>query len=178
MCRARPFSFSGCAGNFRRIMVHDSMMKFTARIALAVVICVGLAGCQGGGLGGSEVTANVMQRSPAAATLINNYRKRRGLDPVAEDPRLMRAAAAHAQDLASSGKLSHTGSDRSDPSVRARRAGYVFSNVGENVSGGRASLTEVIQSWVDSPEHRENLEMKPASHFGLCLLYTSPSPRD
>lgn len=148
-------------------------MRIPAILALAFM----LTACMGGSLvgGQSDVTAVVMQRSPAAATLINNYRKRRGLNSVKEDPRLMRAAAQHAQDLASAGKVSHYGTDGSDPAARARRAGYQFSNVGENVSAGRASLTEVIQAWVDSAPHRRNLELKPASHFGLAHAFSPDS---
>jgi len=146
-------------------------MRIVGIIALAMV----LTGCMGGSLGGTDVTAVVMQRSEQSGKLINQYRAKVGLSPVSEDPRLMRAAADHARDLAASARVSHYGSDGSDPAARTRRAGYTFSNIGENVSAGRASLTEVIQAWIDSGSHRANLELSPATHFGLAHSFSPES---
>ena len=150
------------------------------RVLIVIVAGAMLAACVGGSgggglLGGSDVTAVVQQRSPAAGKMINDYRARRGLGAVSEDPRLMKAAADHADDLASAARVSHYGTDGSDPAVRTRRTGYTFSNIGENVSAGRASLTEVIQAWIESAPHRRNLELEPASNFGLAHSFSPDS---
>jgi uncharacterized protein YkwD len=148
-----------------------------AVVAPALVILAACVSGGGGGslFGGADVTAVVQQRMPQASKLINAYRQNNGLGAVREDPRLMQAAAQHAQDLAATSSVSHYGSDGSDPASRARRAGYSFSNIGENVSAGRASLTEVIQAWIDSSPHRRNLELQPASHFGLAHSFSPES---
>ncbi len=143
---------------------------------LLLSACVSGEGGSGGSLfGGADVTAVVQQRMPQASKLINTYRKKNGLQPVREDPRLMKAAAEHAGDLAAVERVSHYGRDGSDPASRARRSGYTFSNIGENVSAGRASLTEVIQAWIDSAPHRRNLELQPATHFGLAHSFSPES---
>ncbi len=159
------------------------------RVFIIISISLIAAGCVSGGvseeaifggageaiLGGTDVTAVVPQRMPEASKLINAYRLKKGLGAVSEDPHLMKAAAEHARDLAAVAKVSQYGSDGSDPAVRARRVGYVFSNIGENVSAGRASLTEVIQAWIDSDPHRRNLELEPATHFGLAHAFSPKS---
>lgn len=150
------------------------------RAVIVIVAALLVAGCVSGSSGtgsllGSDVTAVVQQRSPQAGKLINEYRARNGLGPVSEDPRLMRAAAEHASDLAARSRVSHYGSDGSDPATRTRRAGYSFSNIGENVSAGRASLTEVIQAWIESAPHRANLVLDPATHFGLAHSFSPDS---
>ena len=150
--------------------------KWVIMTGLLLSACVGAGGGSPGGLfGGADVTAVVEQRMPQASKLINTYRTKNGLKPVREDPRLMKAAAEHASDLAAAAKVSHYGSDGSNPASRARRAGYTFSNIGENVSAGRASLTEVIQAWIDSAPHRRNLELQPATHFGLAHSFSPES---
>jgi len=150
--------------------------QFVVFAGLLATACVGGGGGSGGTLfGGADVTAVEQQRTPQAASLINGYRARKGLGPVSEDARLMKAAAQHASDLAAVARVSHYGSDGSDPASRARRAGYTFSNIGENVSAGRASLTEVVQAWIESDAHRRNLELQPATHFGLAHSFSPES---
>ena len=154
-------------------------MTRSMRGLFVILGCALMAGCVSGGggslFGGADVTAVVPQRMPQAAHLINTYRSKHGLGAVREDPRLMEAASKHASDLAASERVSHYGSDGSDPAARARRAGYTFSNIGENVSAGKASLTEVIQGWIESETHRRNLALQPATHFGFAHSFSPES---
>lgn len=144
-----------------------------AKIWLARMLVAGLvaalAGCVG--IGRSDVTAVVMQQSPALGQLLNAYRADHGLSQVTRDQRLMQAAAEQARDMAARDAVSHYGGDGSDPASRVRRVGYDFYNIGENVSAGRASRAEVIQAWIDSPPHKANLELSPATHFGMAHAF-------
>ena len=51
--------------------------------------------------------------------------------------RLTEAARGHARDMAEHDKLTHDGSDGSDPETRIKRAGYVYKEIGENVAAAR-----------------------------------------
>src|SRR5262249_54156569 len=70
---------------------------------------------------------------------------------------LERAAIEHSHDMASHDYMDHTGRDGSLPSDRVTRAGYKWQTVGENLASGIVTPEEVVNGWVGSPHHCENL---------------------
>ena len=110
-----------------------------------------------------------------AGRQLNAYRVRYGLKPLAPNIVLHGVARSHARDLARRDRVSHTGSDDSDPSIRATRAGYRWSVFGENISAGRMTFSEVLQAWHDSPAHRRNLQLAGATEFGLAVIHEPDS---
>lgn len=108
--------------------------------------------------------------APAAATpaeagqmlaLINQIRTEHGLPTVRLEPRLTEAAEAHSRDMARHDVLGHEGSDGSTLEDRMARVGYAFRVVAENVAGGQKTPEQVVEAWMNSPEHRENI-LRPA----------------
>ncbi len=106
-----------------------------------------------------------------AQALINAYRKKSGLRPLALDAKLTAAAKAHSLDLAKWDRISHYGSDGSNPWDRVRRAGYQPTLAAENVGTGQVTLAEVFKGWQNSPGHNKNLLLKDARHMGIALVY-------
>ena len=111
-----------------------------------------------------------------ARRMINGYRSTRGLGPLTLEKHLTRAARQHAQDLAKTDRVSHTGSDGSDPWGRVKVTGYKPKLAAENVGAGQLSFSEVLQGWMDSPGHNRNLLLKDATHMGIALV-TNPSAK-
>lgn len=105
-----------------------------------------------------------------ARTLINEYRKKHGLKPLQLSPELTAAAKAHSRDLARFDRISHYGSDGSNPLDRVKRAGYNPRLAAENVGTGQATFEEVLQGWKASPSHNKNLLMADARHMGIALV--------
>lgn len=101
--------------------------------------------------------------------MINGYRRARGLPPLALEKHLTRAAKRHSRDLAKEDRISHTGSDGSDPWARVKVTGYKPNLAAENVGAGQRSFTEVLQGWKDSPRHDKNLLLADAVHMGIAL---------
>ncbi|MFD8979075.1 CAP domain-containing protein [Streptomyces sp. NPDC059564] len=101
-----------------------------------------------------SVSRAVQASSPGEIlTLVNAERQKAGCDPLKEDPRLMQAAQAHADDMAANNLgSSHTGSDGSSDLVRMERAGYSPAGPSsENVSGpGFANSAAHVKGWMDS----------------------------
>ena len=87
----------------------------------------------------------------------NAERKAHDLGPLKPSPKLTEAAAEHARDMATSGVMSHEGTDESTPEGRVRAAGYVYQRTGENVAAGQKSSGEVMGDWMASEHHRENI---------------------
>jgi len=102
---------------------------------------------------------------------LNSYRVSQGLPALIYSEKLNKASEVHAQDLASAGIISHTGTDGSGHGDRVQRQGYYFSIAGENVATGQMSWDDVFDAWKKSPGHNENLLRDDVSEFGLALVY-------
>lgn len=99
--------------------------------------------------------------------LINEARAAHGLTPLNIDLRLATAARRHVEDLAAHDHVGHEGADGSQPALRATRAGYPWTFIAENVAAGYASAAEVVDGWMRSRSHRENILSERASHVGV-----------
>lgn len=94
--------------------------------------------------------------------LVNIERTSRGLQPLARNSSLTEAARAHNQDMIVNDFFDHTGSDGSTPAQRACAQGYPPFGwgecfVGENIAVGYCTPAEVMEGWMKSPGHRDNI---------------------
>jgi uncharacterized protein YkwD len=105
-----------------------------------------------------------------ARDLVNAYRKQNGLRALKLQPALTEAARAHARDLAKWDRISHFGSDGSNPWDRVKRAGYNAKLAAENVGTGQVTVDEVFKGWQVSPGHNKNLLLADAEHMGIALV--------
>jgi uncharacterized protein YkwD len=122
-----------------------------------------------GALAGRDYSATVLNPETAREA-INRYRKTKGLKPLKLDAELTTAARAHATDLAKWDRISHYGSDGSNPWDRVKRAGYNAKLAAENVGTGQVTFDEVMKGWQDSPGHNKNLLQAEAQHMGIALV--------
>ena len=109
----------------------------------------------------SRVAASV-STPHSAIRLISAVRRNRGLPALRHDPRLDRAAAMHARDMASRRFFSHRGSNGSKAFHRIRASGYNACYAAENIARGPASSAQAARMWIRSPGHLRNiLSRKP-----------------
>jgi uncharacterized protein YkwD len=135
----------------------------------------------------AQVPANSFAKAPAGALsdrdyshtaldpsrardLINAYRKEKGLKPLKLNTALAEAAKAHSRDLAKWDRISHYGSDGSNPWDRVKRTGYHARITAENVGTGQISIDEVMRGWKESPAHNKNLLLPDAADMGIALV--------
>lgn len=88
--------------------------------------------------------------------------------PLQSNALLADAAQVHAQDMAENNFLGHEGSTGSLPGERATAAGYAWSTIGENVAAGQTSAEEVVDTWLASSRHCENLMSPDYSETGIA----------
>ncbi|WP_295555719.1 CAP domain-containing protein [uncultured Hyphomicrobium sp.] len=105
-----------------------------------------------------------------ARDLINQYRSEKGLKPLRLNASLTEAAKEHSRDLAKWDRISHYGSDGSNPWDRVKRTGYKPRVAAENVGTGQASFDEVLKGWKESPGHNKNLLLSDGREMGLALV--------
>lgn len=93
--------------------------------------------------------------------LVNVERQRVNAPPLVLNDKLTTAAQRHAQDMATSRRMSHTGSDGSTMRSRIDATQYNWSTIGENVAMGQPTAAAVMAAWMNSPGHRQNI-LNPA----------------
>ncbi len=71
------------------------------------------------------------------------------------------AARKHSKDMGTNNFMSHTGSDGSSPWQRMNWAGYTYRNAAENVAAGYATAAAVVNGWMASSGHCNNI-MNPS----------------
>jgi uncharacterized protein YkwD len=114
--------------------------------------------------------------------LHNAERARAGVPPLTIDRRLSEAAHRHAQWMADTGRLSHTGANGSSFFDRITREGYVASTGGENIAQGYRNPREVVAGWMSSSGHRANILNRNFREVGYgvsgaywCVVFASPA---
>lgn len=95
------------------------------------------------------------------ATLINEYRQRQGLPPLAFADELSALAAEHSDAMATQRRLSHDGFRD-----RLRRAASRVCV--ENVGQGYRSAEALLDGWRQSPAHHVNLLADDVARMGIA----------
>jgi uncharacterized protein YkwD len=104
--------------------------------------------------------------------IVNRERAAGGCPAVTMNAKLNEAAQLHSQDQAAHNTMSHDGSDGSSPWDRARRAGYENA-IGENVAMGYRDAEAVMDGWMNSSGHRNNIMNCSARAIGMGLAKSS-----
>lgn len=85
-------------------------------------------------------------------------RSMRPVAPLRWDPSLYSAAAGHSLDMARRNYFEHRSPEGGDVRSRATATGTArWKTLGENIAGGDRSVAEVMQAWLESRDHCENL---------------------
>jgi uncharacterized protein YkwD len=114
-----------------------------------------------------------LQRELDMAAAINAERQSAGLAPLNLDERLTQAARKHSRDMADHHFVSHTGSDGSTPAERMTAACYDWSTWGETIGAGYVTVEDMLQAWMDSPDHRAILLDPDYADFGVGYAYNA-----
>lgn len=110
----------------------------------------------------TSIVREVIDRTNAA-------RNRGRRAPLRGNPRLMRAAQIHAEQMARTRRLAHVlpGADYPRIEDRLAAARYEWQTFGENVALGQSSGAHAVESWMRSRGHRENILNPGFSEIGV-----------
>lgn len=108
--------------------------------------------------------------------LVNAERQRAGVRPLTLNSRLTTAAQRHAEDMARTRQFSHTGSNGSSVGDRAAASGYRSSYVGENIGMGYVNAAAVMNGWMNSTGHRQNILNSNYTELGVGLIQDQGGP--
>lgn len=86
------------------------------------------------------------------------------------DYNLEAAAFRHSSDMANNNFFSHTGSDNSSASQRIADTGYRFYAMAENIAAGYVDINAVMNVWMNSQGHCENIMSPHITQMGAALV--------
>jgi uncharacterized protein YkwD len=90
--------------------------------------------------------------------------------PLALSGTLANVAFGHAIDMAEHDYFEHRDLNGQSPADRVRAVGYREKLVGENIAYGPKSVEEVVQGWLDSPGHCENIMDPRFAEMGIAYV--------
>jgi hypothetical protein len=114
--------------------------------------------------------------------LLNERRAREGVPPLRLEPRLQLAAQRYAQEMVDGRFFEHDSPAGTDPQERILMAGYPShaASSGENLAwatGSEQSPVEVVDGWMHSPGHRENVMRLSFAEIGIGIVFDIPVER-
>ena len=99
--------------------------------------------------------------------LTNSERKQNTVSQLTEDALLDQAAQAKAEDMARNGYFSHVGPDGKTPWQWISASGYQYQYAGENLAVRFVDSKDVVNAWMESPTHRENMVKPVYTQIGV-----------
>lgn len=102
--------------------------------------------------------------------LTNQKRQEQNLSPVVINDQLSQAALLKANDMFSKNYWAHNAPDGTTPWFYFKEAGYTYAFAGENLARGFTTPEGVIDAWMASPSHRENMLSNHYRDIGFAVV--------
>jgi uncharacterized protein YkwD len=100
----------------------------------------------------------------------NAKRQESGLGALNLNENLSQAASAKAQDMFAKNYWSHNSPDGSSPWVFILNSGYQYTVAGENLAKNFYDSGSVVNAWMDSPTHRDNILKSTYQDVGYAVV--------
>lgn len=101
--------------------------------------------------------------------LTNQARDQMGLQDLRINSALMNAAQMKAEDMAKEHYFAHIAPDGTTAWDYFKKVSYAYSTAGENLAITNENAQAVINGWLNSPAHRDNLLSDVYSDFGIGM---------
>jgi uncharacterized protein YkwD len=115
--------------------------------------------------------------------LVNAHRRAQRCPELVWMQTVANAAQSHSDDMARRDFFDHRSPEGLGPSDRLRAHGVSYRSMGENIAQHPGTPRDVMNGWLASPAHRQNLERCTYTHHGIGLregywthLFVTPMP--
>jgi len=108
---------------------------------------------------------------------MNRYREAQNLSPLRADERLNLAAEDRMREMVEIGYWSHESPDGRSPFFWLALRGYRFGYAGENLAKSFETAEVLVDSWMESKGHRENIMSANYVDCGIAILDGSTTGR-
>ncbi len=103
------------------------------------------------------------------ASLVNKERAKHGLEPLTLSTTLSDIARLKAKDMNDRGYFSHQSPTYGSPFDMLRDHGISYRSAGENIAKGYPDAESLMQGWMSSPGHRQNILNPNYDKIGVGL---------
>ncbi len=111
---------------------------------------------------------NIYANALVSAT--NAKREAAGLEPLTLDEQLSAAAARKAADMFAKNYWSHTSPTGATPWQFITESGYTYAVAGENLAKNFSDSQGVVEAWMNSPTHRDNILKASYRDVGFAVV--------
>lgn len=117
---------------------------------------------------GKKNTTSDISLQKKVISIVNKNRKKKGLEALTMDEKLMKAAQDRAKELTKS--FSHTRPNGTSCFTIFEKYKITPTASGENIAAGQRSAAAVMDSWMNSPGHKENIMNNRFKKIGVGLV--------
>lgn len=154
------------SNNHRSKLLHNASLLFF--IIFLLFIRVSFSFLQNSHPGVLGINANI--NISDLLNLTNQKRAEAGLPPLSLSDQLDQAAAGKARDMFTKNYWAHLSPDGLTPWVFIKGAGYEYLYAGENLARGFTTAQDVINAWMASQGHRENMLSRNYKDVGFAVV--------
>lgn len=99
--------------------------------------------------------------------LVNIERAKNGVAPLKANWQLSRVARLKCEDMRDKNYFSHTSPTYGSPFNMIKNFGFTYRTAGENIAKGQVTAVQVMNSWMNSPGHRQNILSPNYTEIGV-----------
>ncbi len=118
----------------------------------------------------SVLGASVNITTEDLVSLTNKKRVEAGLAPLILNEQLSKAAAEKAKYMLEKNYWAHIAPDGTTPWYFIKNSGYEYLYAGENLARGYNSASDVVDAWMASPTHKENILSPNYKDIGFAVV--------
>ncbi len=122
----------------------------------------------------TEAQAAVSEYAAEVANIVNQYRAEAGLSPLTLSPSLCEACDIRSEELLTS--FSHTRPDGQSCFTILADLGISCCRSGENIAAGQATPQDVMNTWMNSEGHKNNIMNPNFGKIGIAYCYDENAP--
>ncbi|PIZ64792.1 hypothetical protein COY14_03995 [Candidatus Roizmanbacteria bacterium CG_4_10_14_0_2_um_filter_36_9] len=154
------------SNNFRSKLLHHDLL--TAYLVFALVITLGVSHFQN--QNGSILGFATDISTQKLLTLTNEERAKDGLSELSYNLKLEEAAQKKAKDMFAKDYWSHYGPSGETPWDFILDSDYQYEYAGENLAKNFLFSGDVVNAWMNSETHRDNILRKEYSEVGFAIV--------
>ncbi|WP_059351872.1 cell wall-binding repeat-containing protein [Bacillus coahuilensis] len=105
--------------------------------------------------------------------ITNAFRVAQGFQPLKDSEKATSSSRKHSEDMATQDYFSHTNLDGKSPFDRMREEGISYRSAGENIAQGQRTPSDVVEAWMRSSGHRNNILNGTYTYLGNGVAFHS-----
>lgn len=151
--------------NFRAKLLHNSSLFFLSLLFLFSTTLTILVNTHHPEILGVSYSISDTE----LLNLVNYERAQKGLPGLTLNSQLSQAAAGKASHMFANNYWAHFAPDGTSPWSFIKGAGYNYLYAGENLAKGFTNSTDVVNAWMGSPTHRDNILSPQFTNVGFAI---------